>query len=804
MGKYRYRALREALTNLSLMLGLIIVGGIILIVLFGSLWAPYNPYLVDLIVRPHYDFEEEVYIRVPVLPSAEFPLGTDQVGMDILTLILHGARITLVAGVLIASTRVISGLFIGLTAGWFEGKLFDRAVLGLIGVLTSLPMLISGLILVFAIGVGGGLWTFFIALSVIGWTEVAQYIRGEVLVARKMPYMEAARSIGLRELEIAIKHVIPNILPQLFVISFLEVGAVLMLLGELALIGVFIGGGSSLDFSDIMSPPNVVAIPIQPEWGAMIASGFRWFRSNPHIVLAPASAVFLAVLGFNALGEGLRGLFENRGIQTSFIVSKRMLVFIALIFLGMFAIFQITQPVRWFENMAASFKNSELQAHKDQLEKLEGKGSAPGEPLPYAAYIAEQLREYKVRGGVRWSNFYQLNQAVLYESTWIPQLRLFDHNGQNLTIFEYGSDFSYLLKAYGGPGIEMAPITLLHVSPDLQLFAPGVLGDSSFEGQVLLLEEGNAPVGLGPALANRGAAGIVWIAQEGAEVAETSLEWLPRTEDEANRRIPVFRVTRQAGERILSGAGIDLGSAFEEPEELPEAGVQIDELDLDLSLQMQLSLKNPINVEITNVVGYLQGTDAGLGDEMIVFVAACDGLWRSDDEVNLPKKQSKKDCMAPLMIEFARMLDENVMDKKRPILFLIFGGGEFGDVGLTEWLTDRARNYSHLSAPGMTLQPRPSIILQLEDGKDIQGLSVEDSSQDDELLRVFEDAADWGNVAFSQSQENIGLPLWVSPDFFPYQAVLAMDFSNAEAQQTGESFSLVLIRMLREAILTSR
>lgn len=256
MGKYRYRALREALTNLSLMLGLIIVGGIILIVLFGSLWAPYNPYLVDLIVRPHYDFEEEVYIRVPVLPSAEFPLGTDQVGMDILTLILHGARNTLVAGVLIASTRVISGLFIGLTAGWFEGKLFDRAVMGLIGVLTSLPMLISGLILVFAIGVGGGLWTFFIALSVIGWTEVAQYIRGEVLVARKMPYMEAARSIGLRELEIAIKHVIPNILPQLFVISFLEVGAVLMLLGELALIGVFIGGGSSLDFSDIMSPPN--------------------------------------------------------------------------------------------------------------------------------------------------------------------------------------------------------------------------------------------------------------------------------------------------------------------------------------------------------------------------------------------------------------------------------------------------------------------------------------------------------------------------------------------------------------------
>jgi ABC-type dipeptide/oligopeptide/nickel transport system permease subunit len=800
-GKYKYRALRDALSNFSLLMGAAIVLGIVIIVLFGSVWAPYNPYLVDRIVVPHYDFETEEYIRIPVLPNEEFLLGTNEIGMDMLSLLLHGARNTLIAGILIAGARVLLGLFLGLTAGWFEGRLIDRAVMGLMGVLTSLPMLISGLILIFAIGIAGGLWTFFFALTVIGWTEVAQYIRGEVLIARKMPYMESARAIGLREIEIAIRHVIPNILPQLFVIAFLEVGAVLMLLGELALIGIFIGGGSSLDFTDIMSPPNVVAIPSQPEWGAMIAKGFRWFRSHPHIVLVPGGAVFLSVLGFNALGEGLRGLFEKRGIQTSFIVSRRMLGVIALLFAVTFALFQSTQPVRWFQDLARTFEISNTEVHKEQIALLADIEYSADSAPAHAEYIAEQFRDYGAKGGVRWSNFYQNEQNLLYELNWTPQLRLFSEEGEILAGLDYGRDFTYLLKEYGGPGNERAELSLLYVWPNLHLFAPRFLDTETYEGQIVLLQEGNAPADLGIAVANRGAEGIVWVAQEGAELQTSSLEWIPRNEEDASRRVPVFRVSREAGEALLASAGMELQSLFVEPAEMPEAGVQIDTIELKVSLQMQLSLVNPVEVQTTNVVGYVQGTDADLGDEMIVFVAACDGLWRSDADIELaPSEQSEK-CMVAEMIEYARLFDESVVDLKRPMLFLIFGGQEFGDVGLSEWLRDRDTNYSHLSAPGMTLQPRPSIILQFENDEDVQGIEMDDHSQDEEMLRLFKDTSNWGDVPFAVSKRALGLPLWISSDFIPFQAAFAVNFSADNGQQIGESFSLALTRMLRESVL---
>jgi ABC-type dipeptide/oligopeptide/nickel transport system permease subunit len=801
-GRSRYRVLKEALTNFSLVIGVLIVGGIVFVVLFGSAWAPYNPYLVDRVVVPHYDFEEEVYIRVPVMPNEDFPLGTDQFGMDILTLILHGARNTLVAGVLVAMARVVIGLFIGLTAGWFEGKLIDRFAMGLIGVLTSLPMLISGLILIFAIGVGGGMVTFFIALSVIGWTEVAQYIRGEVLIARKMPYMEAARSIGLRELEIAVRHVIPNILPQLFIIAFLEVGAVLMLLGELALIGVFIGGGSSLDFTDIMSPPNIVTLPSQPEWGAMIANGFRWFRSNPHVVLVPAGAVFLAVLGFNALGEGLRGLFEKRGIQTSFIVSKRMLAVLAVVFMVMFAIFQSTQPVRWFRDLAGTFNVSNIEQHEENIALLADDEFGSGNPPAHAEYIAEQLRNYGARGGVRWSDFYQEKQNLHYETNWTPQLILIDENGATVASFDYGSDFSFILKEFGSAGNVRAELTLINVWPNMHLLAPRRFrGATSFAGKIVVLQEGNAPVGMSAEVVRRGAEGIIWIAQEGAEISAGSLEWVPRSEEEESRRVPIFRVSRETGEQILSEAGLIFSGPPEAQDEEAEVALQVDMQDLDVSVHMQLSLVNPVEVETTNVVAYIQGTDADLGDEIIVFVAACDGLWRSEEKLEAPDPVSTDDCMVAQMIEFARLFDESVVDLKRPMLFLIFGGQEFGDVGLSEWLANRDRNYSHLSAPGMTLQPRPSIILQFENDPTVDGLAIDDHSRDGELMGVFQEAIEWGKVELSQSERALGQPLWISGEFVPFQSSFAVNFDAENGQQVGESISLALTRMLRESIL---
>lgn len=800
--RVRYRALRDALTNPSLMLGAVVVGFIILVVLFGPLWAPYNPYLIDRVVYPHYDFEEEVYIRVPVNPGEDFLLGTNDIGMDVLSLLLHGARNTLIAGVLIAVGRVILGLFIGLAAGWFEGSLFDRGVMGFSGIITSLPILISAMILLPVIGLAGGIITFFVSLTLIGWTEVAQYIRGEVLVARKMPYMEAARSIGLREIEIAIRHVIPNILPQLFVISFLEVGAVLMLLGELALFGIFIGGGSGLDLSDIMAPPRIAAIPRQPEWGAMIANGFRWLRSNPHMVLVPAAAVFVAVLGFNAVGEGLRGLFENRGIKTSFIISKKMLAVLVLVFLLMFAIFQSTQPVRWFEEIALNFDSGNTAAVAKGLESLEGLPAALDVPPLYGAYIANALDDYGLKGGVRWSEFYDLREEELYEPLDAPKMNLLDEHGASALALDYGEDFAFVLDSYGGPGDLSASLTLLHFRPNLAPGAVFALGAASFEDQIVMLFEDNAPAGIAELLAQRGAAGVLWVAPKDLPIRDARLASTSKGEDGLEgRRVPVFRLTYAAAKRLFSSAGLSLEAFFSTPELAAEEGhlqsASVDITSTYIQIQMQLALKDPIRIQVTNIIGYLQGTDAGLGNQIVLFVTACDGLWRADEPVEQRTHTVSEDCGAPLLIEFARMFEENLIDLKRPIMFLIWGGGEFSYSGLSAWLTD-ADNFSHLSAPGMSLRPRPEFLFQLVSQTDLDGLVI--SEGDEKLKTIFAGATEWGGSSLRQTNESLGLPAWVSKQAIPFQAVFALDLAGGESQSVGESFSLALVRLVREAI----
>ena len=287
-GKRHKPLYRNIFKNFPLIFGSIVVIGLFLIVLFGPLIAPINPYIASKHIVPHFDSEKDEWISPPLSPSEEYPLGTDEWGNDILSMLLYGARNTLVACAFITMVRLILGLILGAYAGWSEGSTSDQIIMGVIGVIMAIPMLISSMILIYALDIRRGLPVFIIALSVIGWTEIAQYIRSEFIVLRKMPYIEGARAVGAQNFTIAVRHVLPNILPQLLVIIFLELGAVLMLLGELAFIGVFIGGGSRIALGDEMTGIQVITQSQVPEWGAMLAEGYRWLRAKPFIVFPPA------------------------------------------------------------------------------------------------------------------------------------------------------------------------------------------------------------------------------------------------------------------------------------------------------------------------------------------------------------------------------------------------------------------------------------------------------------------------------------------------------------------------------------
>jgi hypothetical protein len=148
------------------------------------------------------------------------------------------------------------------------------------------------------------------------------------------------------------------------------------------------------------------------------------------------------------------------------------------------------------------------------------------------------------------------------------------------------------------------------------------------------------------------------------------------------------------------------------------------------------------------------------------------------------------------------MFNEAVIDLKRPILVLLWGGGEFSYSGLSEWLSDR-ENFSHLSAPGMRLQPRPALLFQVLDTESGEASLEVSSAMDEELREVLRRAANWGDIELVEDANNIQMPIWVSPELIPYQSTLGINLDSEHTQQVGESFSLALVRMLREAILNA-
>lgn len=302
------------------------------------------------------------------------------------------------------------------------------------------------MILIYALDIRKGLPVFIIALSMIGWTEIAQYIRSEFLILRKKPFIEGARASGLNGLQIAVNHVLPNVLPQLLVISFLEMGAVLMLLGELGFVGVFIGGGSRIDLSDIMAPPDIRTIAEIPEWGAMIAEGFRWFRSKPFIVFPPAIAFFVSVVGFNSLGEGFRRLVDEHGLNTAFLLKKRMLIVIASIAMATIFILNNTGAGPWYTKVAQAFDADLAMTHIKTLTDYEGRGIGQTGGEESAIYIAEIFESYGLEPGGPGSSYFQYMDTKIVRPIDQPEFAIVDDEGNVVEDFVHQIDFGYMYR----------------------------------------------------------------------------------------------------------------------------------------------------------------------------------------------------------------------------------------------------------------------------------------------------------------------------------------------------------------------
>jgi ABC-type dipeptide/oligopeptide/nickel transport system permease subunit len=240
-------------------------------------------------LSPH-DPTRQALIQSLQAPSSEFWLGTDHLGRDILTRILYGTRISLLIGVLAVGLGMIVGIPLGVVAGYYRGGA-DMLISRVTDILFAFPSILLALALVAILGVG--LQNVIVAVGVSMVPIFIRIVRGTVLSVREETYVEAARAVGANDLRILSKHVLANSWAPIIVQATVGIGFTILLAAGIGFLGL-----------GVQAPT--------PEWGAMLGEGRQYIFSHAHMTTYPGLAIFLAVLAFNLVGDGLRDALDPR------------------------------------------------------------------------------------------------------------------------------------------------------------------------------------------------------------------------------------------------------------------------------------------------------------------------------------------------------------------------------------------------------------------------------------------------------------------------------------------------------------
>jgi peptide/nickel transport system permease protein len=279
-------ALKEMVkSNKGMVSGSIIIALVVLIALLAPVIAPHNPESIDLNNRIG-------------AATWENPLGTDPMGRCLLSMLVFGLRLSLFLAFLILTIRVALGLTLGLIAGYFGGVV-DQTISRIIDFELVFPEIVLAMVLSGMLG--AGIPNLLLALSIVGWSKYARIIRSTVLSVKEKEFIESTRSLGVSEIYIIWRHILPNSIHPIIPLATLGIGGMIINISALSFIGLGVEPGT-------------------PELGIMIKSGFGVFPGHPQLLLVPSLVIILSVTGFTLLGDGLRKLFDPRkgsGISAS-------------------------------------------------------------------------------------------------------------------------------------------------------------------------------------------------------------------------------------------------------------------------------------------------------------------------------------------------------------------------------------------------------------------------------------------------------------------------------------------------------
>lgn len=262
--------------------GLLIVAVVVIAALFGQWMIPYDPTAQNIMKRLQPPFA--------VGKQGIHLLGTEALGRDIFSRLVIGARVSLLVGVASVIVSGLVGITLGVVAG-YEDRFIGRFLMALTDIQLAIPFLVLALAVVAVLG--PSLWNLIMVLGLTNWVQYARVVRAECLVLREREYVQAARALGASTPRILIRHLLPNVMSSVIVISSLLVAK--MILFE-----------SSLSFLGLGVPPST------PTWGAMIADGRNYIANAWWVAAMPGLAIFITVIGINLVGDRLRDMLDPR------------------------------------------------------------------------------------------------------------------------------------------------------------------------------------------------------------------------------------------------------------------------------------------------------------------------------------------------------------------------------------------------------------------------------------------------------------------------------------------------------------
>lgn len=257
------------------LVGVVVVFLVILFALFGPLFTSFDPFEQDL-------------LKILAAPDNIHILGTDELGRDIFSRVVYGARNSLFIAIISVSIAMVLGVSIGMIAGYWKG-VYDRVLASLMDAMLSFPPLV--LAIAISAALGQGYLSVMIAIGVVFTPFFGRLVRGVVLTTREMEYILGARAVGTRDIKIIFRHILPNIAAPIIIQVSLGLAYAILVEAGLSFLGVG------------LNPPA-------PSWGSMLKDGYGYMQLAPSMAISPGVAIFITVLGFNFLGDGIRDVMD--------------------------------------------------------------------------------------------------------------------------------------------------------------------------------------------------------------------------------------------------------------------------------------------------------------------------------------------------------------------------------------------------------------------------------------------------------------------------------------------------------------